>query len=84
MASNSALPEEQDKVMEKYIADDFPMVHVRSSQEMGSLIAHIENKAKSSHPWKNLKQSIETALYSTAMFSLGITFETTMTADGRS
>jgi hypothetical protein len=85
MAASNLPVELQDMVMEQYVASNYPVAHIiRSSKEFDDLVAEIETKAKSSHLGKFLKKSIETALYSTAVFRLNMAYQKTTTADGES
>jgi hypothetical protein len=70
-----ALPVElKINIMEKYVAQNYPVIRIHSVEDFEATIEEIKAKSEATHPWKDLKGPIETALFSMAAFQLDITF----------
>lgn len=59
--------------MKQYVAKAYPVIELRSDQELETVITKVMKNTKGSQSSKNLRSTVETALFSTAVFNLRMT-----------
>ena len=69
------LPAElNDKIMEYWVAVNYPNIRVRSCKDVEAGVEEIKDICQDARPWNDTERSIKTALFTSAAFRLNISF----------